>query len=231
MRKITILLFIFVSMSVSLLAAEAGVLSSSPSTIIPNQSVLISYDGTGTNFANWTPQCFIHVWLVPKTGMTFTGNYAPIWIACNGDADYANIDAKYKMIHDGVANSGKYSITIPNLYTFFSVLEEDKTKIDKLGVIVRAQYSGSNNQTVDFLLSVGDAILANVVSTNADDLKIAVQDKQIQVTLTKSSNIELYSVDGRRLMSEVTDGFFTCSVNKGLYLLKVNNKTHRVLVS
>lgn len=230
MQKITILFFVFVLMSGSLLAAEGGVLSSNPATIIPNQSVVVSYDGTGTNFANWTPRCFIHVWLVPKTGMTFTGSYAPAWIACNGDTDYDNIDAKYKMTHDGVANSGKYSITIPNLYTFFSVQEADKTKIDKLGIIVRAQYSGSNNQTIDFLLPVGDAMLASVEKPVAENVKIVVKDNEIQVNPEKLSDIELYSVDGRKIISKRTDALFTQNVNEGVYFLKVNNKSYRVLV-
>lgn len=230
MRKITILLFVFISITSNLFGAEGGVLSSTPTTIIPNQSVLISYDGTGTNFANWTPQCFIHVWLVPKSGMTFTGNYAPAWITCNGDADYASIDAKFKMTHNGVANSGKYSITIPNLYTFFSVQEADKTKIDKLGIIVRAQYSGSNNQTIDFLLPVGDAILANVENPSAENVKIDVVGKQIQAKLSMKSNIGLYTFDGRVLISQKANDNFSYTANAGVYILKVNNKSYRVLV-
>jgi hypothetical protein len=154
MRTIfTLFMALFMASSMAF-AGEAGTLTPTPNPIVPNTSVTINYDGTGTNFANWTPRCFIHVWLVPKAGQTFIGNYAPAWTTCNSEGEYDALDAKYKMTHDGTANSGKYAITIANLYTFFGVLEEDKAKVDKFGIIVRAQYSGGNNQTNDFLLNV-----------------------------------------------------------------------------
>jgi len=208
-------------------AAEQGTLTPNPNPIAPNQSVTISYDGTGTNFDKWTPQCFIHVWLVPKTGMTFTGNYAPDWAACNGDADYANIDAKYKMTYSGTA--GKYTITIPNLCTFFGVLDDDKTKIDKFGVIVRAQYTGENNQTIDFLLPVSE-VQTNLDKQVSENPKIQIQNNQLSISMSEPSHIEIFTSDGKKVFSKLMNGIFTETLNNGLYILKINNKAQRVLV-
>ena len=68
----------------------------------------------------------------------------------DGDADYAALPAKVKMTKTSI---GHYNITI-NIQDFFNVTEADLAKIAKIGVVVRAQYSGDENQTIDFLLPV-----------------------------------------------------------------------------
>lgn len=230
MKKIITLLFVITVVFSFGYAAEGGTLTPNPNPIIPNQSVLISYDGTGTNFASWTPRCFIHVWLVPKTGQTFTGNYAPAWATCNSEGDYDAIDAKYKMTHDGVTNSGKYSITISNLYTFMGVLNEDKTKIDKFGVIVRAQYSGDNNQTQDFLLNVGDATTSLSSSNFNPSFNLSSQTGTIKVRFNGNAQVDLFSLTGQLIHSESAVNQFTQAVENGVYLLRINGQTHKVLV-
>ena len=129
---------------------QGGKLTSTVTPINPTETVTITYDGTGTNFANWQPKCFIHTWLVNKTGETFSGNYNMSWASCNGDNDYNNLPAKVKMTF---VSNGKYSISM-NIKEFFDVADEDLAKIEKIGVIVRAQYSGDNNQTNDFFINV-----------------------------------------------------------------------------
>ena len=143
-------LLVVTVVSVTLFAKEGGSLTSNVNPINPTETVTLSYDGTGTNFADWEPQCFIHTWLVPAEGMTFTYDYGTAWVECNGDADYAALPAKVKMTKTSI---GHYNITI-NIQEFFNVTEADLAKIAKIGVVVRAQYSGEENQTVDFLLPV-----------------------------------------------------------------------------
>ena len=136
--------------SVAMWAKEGGKLTSSATPINPTETVTLSYDGTGTNFANWQPKCFIHTWLVNKEGETFSGNYNMSWASCNSDADYNSLPAKVKMTF---VSNGKYSISM-NIKEFFNVADDDLAKISKIGVIVRAQYSGDNNQTNDFFITV-----------------------------------------------------------------------------
>ena len=150
MRKI--LSFLLMALfSVGMWAKEGGTLTSTTTPIDPTQTVTLTYDGTGTNFANWTPLCFIHTWLVPANEQTFSKDYGTSWANCNGDGDYAALDAKVKMTYAGTA--GKYTISM-NIKEFFGVAEADLAKIAKIGVIVRTQYSGDNNQTNDFFLNV-----------------------------------------------------------------------------
>ena len=153
--KKTLLFALSLIIATSLFAKQGGTLISTPTPIDSSQDAVLNYDGTGTNFTNWTPKCFIHAWLVPKAGETFSKSYGTEWATVDGDVDYANLDAKVKMTHDGVDKSGKYSITI-NIASFFNVDAADMAKIGQLGIIVRAQYPGDDNQTNDLFLSVGE---------------------------------------------------------------------------
>jgi hypothetical protein len=228
MRTIFTLFMALFMASSMVFAGEAGTLTPTPNPIVPNASVTINYDGTGTNFANWTPRCFIHVWLVPKAGQTFTGNYAPAWTTCNSDGEYDALDAKYKMTHDGTANSGKYSITIANLYTFFNVLEEDKAKVDKFGIIVRAQYSGGNNQTNDFLLNVTNP--STGVEKNIYYTTIRTDNNTISASFAGNANIQLFTATGQQICSEHALNQFSMRVKSGIYLMSINGKSTKVVV-
>lgn len=136
---------------VSMWAKEGGTLSSSPAAPIdPSTTVTLTYNGTGTNFANWEPKCFIHTWLVAADGETLSKSYGTAWVNCNGDADYNALENKVKMT---LQSKGIYTISM-NIKSFFGVADDDLAKIGKIGVIVRAQYSGDNNQTNDMFLSV-----------------------------------------------------------------------------
>lgn len=228
MKKITTL-FLFLSLVLSSTRASVGgTITTNPATIVANMPFVISYDGTGTNFTNWTPQCFIHVWLLPKAEMTFTGDYAPAWISCNSDADYLAIDTKYKMTHDGIANSGKYSISISNLYTYFNVLDEDKSKIDKFGIIVRAQYSGDNNQTNDFLLSVTNP--STELADVTEKYVLNTENEIITVNFNGTASIQLYTITGQLLHSATVSNQFTQNIKQGAYILKINGDVHKILV-
>ncbi|MCR5050689.1 MAG: hypothetical protein K6A36_06345 [Paludibacteraceae bacterium] len=137
--------------SLNMVAKEGGSLTCSPAAPIdPTATITISYDGTNTNFNNWDPQCFIHAWLVPVGNQTFSQAYGTDWVSCDGDADYTALDEKVKMTY---VSRGIYTISI-NIQSFFGVADEDLEKIEKLGIIVRAQYPGDNNQTDDFFLNV-----------------------------------------------------------------------------
>ena len=164
--KKTLLFVLSLIIATSLFAKQGGTLISTPTPIVPEQDAVINYDGTGTNFTTWTPKCFVHAWLVPKTGEIFSKSYGTAWATVNGDIAYANLDAKVKMTHDGVANSGKYSITI-NVASFFNVDPADMAKIGQLGIVVRTEKSGDDNQTNDFLLSV------NEIKTPSDRFSLA----------------------------------------------------------
>lgn len=162
MKKITSLFFAILLANSFTYANQGGTLTASPDPIVANQSVTINYDGTGTNFASWTPMCYVHTWLVAKSGETFSQSYGTAWVNISGDTDYAALDAKLKMTHDGVPNSGKYSITIADLFVYFGVAEVDKAKIGQLGMIVKTQWSnnGASDITNDMFLSVGEPAVA-----------------------------------------------------------------------
>jgi len=226
--KKTFTLFFAALMCVSFtFAGEGGTLTPDPNPIIPNQSVTINYDGTGTNFATWQPQCFIHVWLIPKSGQTFTGNYAPAWATCNGDQDYLAIDSKYKMTYSGTA--GKYSIIIPNLFAFFGVLDADKSKVAQFGIIVRAQYTGTNNQTNDFLLNVTDPNTTGLKALQSNIL-VSTQMGKLKVSYNGIAQAQLYTLTGQLVRATSFTNQFEQTLKSGAYILQINNETHKVLV-
>ena len=144
------MLFAVITAVTMLWAAEGGTLSSSITPIDPTQTVTLTYDGTGTNFANWEPQCFIHTWLVAAEGKTLSKSYTTEWATCNGDEDYAALDSKVKMTRVG---AGQYTISM-NIQSFFDVAEVDLDKIGQIGVMVRAQYDGESNKTKELFALV-----------------------------------------------------------------------------
>ena len=150
MRKFLSLLVALATVTMAW-AAQGGTLTSSKTPIDPTQTVTLTYDGTGTNFANWEPSCFIHAWLVAADGQTLSKSYSTDWASCNGDGDYASLASKLKMTYSGT--KGKYTISM-NIKEFFNVADADLPKIGKLGVIVRAQYEGDNNKTDDMFVNV-----------------------------------------------------------------------------
>ena len=150
MRKFLSLLVALATVTMAW-AAQGGTLTSSKTPIDPTQTVTLTYDGTGTNFANWEPSCFIHAWLVAADGQTLSKSYSTDWASCNGDGDYASLPSKLKMTYSGT--KGKYTISM-NIKEFFNVADADLPKIGKLGVIVRAQYDGDNNKTNDMFVNV-----------------------------------------------------------------------------
>lgn len=169
--KIYILTLLALCMNVSLWAAEGGTLTSNVTPIDPSKDVVLTYDGTDTNFANWDPKCYVHVWCLDAAG---TQLYTTSWSTCKGDDDYNNLDAKLKMTRQ---SRGIYTITL-NIQSFFGVPSNQLGNIAKLGIIVRAQYDGDNNKTNNFLLDVAmpactePVITANTTSFSAESNKI-----------------------------------------------------------
>lgn len=178
---------------------QGGIFSVTPDPIDPTQDAVVHYDGTGTNFANWTPQCHVHIWLVPKAGQTFTGNYDISWNSVDGDAQYAALEDKFKMTHVGPDNNGQYEMTL-NVQNYFGVNQDDLEKIEKIGIIVRSQYPGDSNQTEDNFLNV--AYTPPVVSEDTDNFAIFMK---------KTSDSEW----SRYGMNKNEDNTFSVTVNMG----------------
>ena len=189
--KKTLLFVVTALISVAVLAKEGGTLSSSQTPINPTETVVLTYDGTGTNFANWEPKCHVHAWLLAKDGETFSKDYGTSWVSCDGDGDYAALPDKVKMT---LVSKGKYTLSM-NIKEFFGVAEADLEKIDKLGIIVRAQYPGENNQTNDMFTKVvlpGDvkfyvtgnaALLSDAGVETAEWSSAAIASKKDTLTL------------------------------------------------
>lgn len=231
MRKFFTLFFALILVSLNLKAYEGGTLTSNPSPIVPNQSVVISYDGTGTNFANWTPKCYVHIWLNPKAGQTFSKSYGSTWNNIIGDVAYDALDSKLKLTHDGVDKSGKYSMTITSLFDYFAVEEVDKAKIGELGIIVKTQYVGESengNRTNDLLLTVSNPNTG--VSSISNDIKIRTENQKVTVDFNGEASVLLYTLNGQLLKSVVATNQFVYSVNRGAYLLRINGEIHKVIV-
>jgi hypothetical protein len=232
MKKFTLLFLSIILTSIFAFAWEGGTLTSNPSPIVPNQSVVISYDGAGTNFVNWTPKCYVHIWLNPKSGQTFSKAYGTAWVNIIGDAAYDALDNKIKMTHDGVDNSGKYSMTISSLFDYFSVEEVDKSKIGELGIIVKTQYVGENengNRTNDLMLTVTNPTTSSTVSVS-ENVQLTTTNGEINARFDGTAEIRLYTFSGQLLRSAVVSNQFVEVVKPGLYLLRMNDLTYKLMV-
>ena len=216
--KKTLLFVLSLIIATSLFAKQGGTLISTPTPIDPEQDAVINYDGTGTNFTTWTPKCFVHAWLVPKAGEKFSKSYGTAWATVNGDIAYANLDAKVKMTHDGVEKSGKYSITI-NIQSFFNVASEDLSKIKNIGVIVRAQYMGENNKTVNLLKDVSYSATPTIIVAAENANAIYCNNGSIFA----EGEFRIYNIAGQDVTK--LNGSL-----QGVYIVKALDGMHKVMV-
>ena len=137
---------------------QGGTISSSTGVpLSPTETITLTYDGTGTNFANWEPKCHIYARLDAKNGKELSKEYTTGWAACDGDDEYAALPAKVMMTF---VSKGIYSISM-NIKSFFGVADNDLEKIGQLCIVVRAQYEGDDNQTNDMFINVGTYYMKN----------------------------------------------------------------------
>ncbi len=244
MRKFLSLLVALATVTMAW-AAQGGTLTSSKTPIDPTQTVTLTYDGTGTNFANWEPSCFIHAWLVAADGQTLSKSYSTDWASCNGDGDYASLASKLKMTYSGT--KGKYTISM-NIKEFFNVADTDLPKIGKLGVIVRAQYEGDDNKTNDMFVNVAYTAPASKVTYTAltkapttgnwaGQYLIVFADNKAHATVTGSDlaatsdaltidegEIEINSTDKYYVTVELMQGGYSIKLPSGKYMVCGKNK-------
>lgn len=229
MKKSTLLFIAVLSINSFVFGQQGGTLTTVPGPIVPNQNFTMHYNGIGTGFQWWTPLMFIHTWLEPKPGLLFTkaGNYADNpWLNIAGDADYLAMDNKWKMTYDNSA--GQYFMTINNLFDYFNVLDVDKAKIGTMGVIVRAQWGGNDNQTISFSLNVGDA--ATGINNVVNNLFISTENNVLKVNFEGKANVQLFTITGKLISTANVENEFTQKIKSGFYLLRLNNETHKILV-
>ena len=232
MRKFLSLLVALATVTMAW-AAQGGTLTSSKTPIDPTQTVTLTYDGTGTNFANWEPSCFIHAWLVAADGQTLSKSYSTDWASCNGDGDYASLASKLKMTYSGT--KGKYTISM-NIKEFFNVADTDLPKIGKLGVIVRAQYEGDDNKTNDMFVNVAYTAPASKVTYTAltkapttgnwaGQYLIVFADNKAHATVTGSdlaATSDALTIDEGEIEINSTDKYYvTVELMQGGYSIKL----------
>ena len=144
LKKTTLVLFAtFVVISTSFAQIQTGNYSSNANPFPFDAPVTINFKATsGTFWTTYSPLCYIEAWLVANNGSTFSKSYSlPVQI-CNTEADYALLPANIKMTQVGAANSGEYTITIPNIYNLFAVAEADKVNVEQMGVRVKTFNNG-----------------------------------------------------------------------------------------
>ncbi|MCD7973849.1 MAG: T9SS type A sorting domain-containing protein [Candidatus Azobacteroides sp.] len=55
-------------------------------------------------------------------------------------------------------------------------------------------------------------------------------DQKIEVSFAGSANVEIYTVSGILVVSEVADSYFSCPLQAGVYLVRINGQISKVLV-
>lgn len=69
------------------------------------------------------------------------------------------------------------------------------------------------------------------VSSNLiEELNISATNGKITVLLDGKNDIKLYSVSGQLIASKTVSGNFSHNVDKGIYILNVNNKAYKIIV-
>lgn len=84
---------------------------------------------------------------------------------------------------------------------------------------------GGANYVANFNVDLGTDLKA----TNAD-LKVSVKNGVVSALFSGQAHIELYSITGQQLKSVVVNDEFSEIVRPGVYLLRINGESHKVLV-
>ncbi len=72
------------------------------------------------------------------------------------------------------------------------------------------------------------------ISTNLKRLNlnttVIIKNNSIQAQFSGAANVELYSLSGQLITKSVASNQFVHSVNRGVYLLRINGEVHKVIV-
>jgi hypothetical protein len=91
----------------------------------------------------------------------------------------------------------------------------------------RDAYASATGWNV-FTNIIEDDLKTGVESTLADDVNVAVENGNIIVNGVDNENIEVYSMNGECVYTGTTTTIPVSS--KGLYIVKVNNKSFKVIL-
>lgn len=86
-----------------------------------------------------------------------------------------------------------------------------------------------NNGGADYVANFNVDFGTDVHSIDAD-IKILVKNGEINALFSGQAHIELYSITGQQLKSLVAHNEFSEKVHPGVYVLRINGKSHKVLV-
>jgi hypothetical protein len=87
-----------------------------------------------------------------------------------------------------------------------------------------------NNGGADYVANF-NVDFGTAVNSTHSDLKIFSNDARITVKLNGQANIQLHSITGQLLKSVRVNNEFSEAVSPGIYFLRINGKSHKVLVN
>jgi hypothetical protein len=101
----------------------------------------------------------------------------------------------------------------------------------KIGLKVTSDILGNPINEVIDMGAIAVTTVSNVTDVNKNDTKILAANGKLTITNEGTSIIALYSVMGNIIQSKPFTNSITIVCQRGIYIAKVNNKVHKVIVN
>jgi hypothetical protein len=93
---------------------------------------------------------------------------------------------------------------------------------------VNEDTDGEGKRTVEAIDCSG--IVTGTVSNHLDNFTLSVSNKTITANFAGVSNVELYSISGQLLQKLTANKQFSQTLNTGIYVLRIDGESHKVVV-
>lgn len=98
-----------------------------------------------------------------------------------------------------------------------------------ISVYFKAGEKYDSNNNANYIANFSVDVNTNIIATETG-IKIFSDNRKINARFSGQAHIELYSITGQQLKSVVVNNEFSETVSPGIYVLRVNGKSHKVFV-
>ena len=198
----------------------------SPSSLILNGGAGNAWAGSGDYYNTTSFKMYYRVYLssgIAGSWASIDLDYGAYYLGnnCTFDKSNANIDLMALATVPGT-----------NIYTIEVVISKNQlyTGGSWNSMIPGGQSVGYSASTAGYIATFSKSIATDINHQLQSNFKISTQSGQINVQFDGIAQVELYTITGQLIRSALSNNQFTQSVKKGIYLIRINGQTHKVLI-
>lgn len=128
-----------------------------------------------------------------------------------------------------IGKEGEYKISLNSDCSDFDILLIDKETNETTNLTEKSYQFESISQTTNnrFVVKIAKKnVLTSIDKISTETIGFSVNGNKLSVD--KNSPVSIYSIDGKLIHNGVTDD--SIELDSGIYLLSINNKTHKIII-